>query len=249
MAAADQTEVDYSDGRLLVKVPKRRRVLGPSSDSGSVDVAVDLPAGSHVHVNGSGSVAAFCGEGRLGECRIHTGIGDIQLDQAGSLDAGTTGTITVNHVTGDVEARTGSGRIHLGRIGGSAKLKNTDGDSWVGDITGELRCQAAGGDIIVDTARAGVTANSARGAIRVGGLTRGSAWLKTAAGEIEIGISTGTAAYLDVHTKFGRVHNKLEDAEDPAPSEETVDVRACTSYGDITAHRSSTHHNPAEERP
>ena len=49
--AAEQTRVEYADGHLLVKAPKFRS-WSPRSDGGSIDVTIELPAGSHV--NGSG---------------------------------------------------------------------------------------------------------------------------------------------------------------------------------------------------
>ena len=68
-------------------------------------------------------------------------------------------------------------------------------------------------------------------------MTRGAAALKTGLGEIEIGISAGTAARLDVHTQFGQVHNQLDAADGPRPADQAVEVRARTSYGDIMIRR------------
>ncbi|MGH3980492.1 MAG: hypothetical protein ACRDRZ_16080 [Pseudonocardiaceae bacterium] len=39
-------------------------------------------------------------------------------------------------------------------------------------------------------------------------------------------------------TQFGRVHNRLDTAQGPEPSDETVEVHARTSYGDIVIRRS-----------
>src|SRR2546430_2533738 len=66
----------------------------------------------------------------------------------------------------------------------------------------------------------------------------GSASLKTSFGEIEVGIQAGTAARLDVHTEFGHIRNQMDASESPGPSDQTVEVRARTSYGDIVIHRS-----------
>ena len=49
--AAEQTRVEYANGRLLVKAPKLRSWL-PRSSGGSIDVTIELPAGSHVHGHG-----------------------------------------------------------------------------------------------------------------------------------------------------------------------------------------------------
>jgi DUF4097 and DUF4098 domain-containing protein YvlB len=234
--AAEQTRVEYAAGRLLVKAPKQRG-LGLFGKVGSIDVTIELPAGSHVQ--GDSSVAAFRCVGRLGECRVKTATGDIQLDHTGALDLHTSGgTIVVDRVIGHAEVSTGTGRVRLRQIDGTAVIKNSNGDSWVGEIAGDLRVNAANGHISVDHANAGITANTANGDIRIGAVARGSASLKTACGEIEIGIRAGTAARLDVHTQFGRVRNDMDTADSPEPSDETVEVRARTSYGDIVIRRS-----------
>jgi DUF4097 and DUF4098 domain-containing protein YvlB len=234
--AAEQTRVEYAAARLLVRAP-RQRSLSIFGKPGSIDVTIDLPAGSHVH--GDASVAAFHGAGRLGECRVKTAAGDIQLEDTGPLDLNTgAGAISVDRVAGPAEVSTGSGRVRLREIDGTAVIKNSNGDSWVGEVAGDLRVNAANGNISVDHANADVNASTANGDVRVGGVRRGSASLKTSFGEIEVGIQVGTAARLDVHTEFGHIRNQMDASESPGPSDQTVEVRARTSYGDIVIHRS-----------
>jgi DUF4097 and DUF4098 domain-containing protein YvlB len=144
----------------------------------------------------------------------------------------------VDRAEGPAEISTGSGRIRLGQIDGPAVIKNSNGDSWIGEVTGDLRVNAANGDISVGHADAGVTASTANGDVRVGEVMRGSATLKTGFGEIEVGIHDGTAARLDVHTQFGQIHNQMDTSDGPGPSDQTVEVRARTSYGDIVIRRS-----------
>ena len=52
-------------------------------------------------------------------------------------------------------------------------------------------------------------------------------------------IRDGAAAWLDLKTGFGNVHNGLEASDRPAPNDESVDVHARTAYGDITIRRAS----------
>ena len=118
-------------------------------------------------------------------------------------------------------------------------IKNSNGDTHLGDVGGDLRARAANGDIAVDRARATVAAKSANGAIRLGAVQRGPVVAETAMGAVEIGIADGTAAWLDLDTRYGHLHNALETAGPPAAGEETVEVRARTSYGDITIRRSA----------
>ena len=235
--AAEQARVEYTDGRLLIKASKNWRQYSPFSDGGSIDVTVGLPAGSHLQ--GSAGIAAFRGMGRLGDCRVKTAVGDIQLDTTGALDASTaTGAIAVDRVMGHAEVSTGSGRIRLGEVDGTAVIKNSNGDSWVGGAAGDLRVVASNGDISVDHADAGVTASTATGSVRIGDVARGATSAKTANGDVEIGIRAGTAARLDVYTQFGAVHNQMDTADGPGPSDQTAEVRARTGHGDIVIRRS-----------
>jgi DUF4097 and DUF4098 domain-containing protein YvlB len=97
--------------------------------------------------------------------------------------------------------------------------------------------RSANGDISVDRAGAGVEAKTSNGSIRLGEVARGSVELGTAMGDLEIGIAEGTAAWLEVNTRFGQVHNLLDNTTRPEESDETVEVRAHTSFGDITIRR------------
>lgn len=242
--AAEQTRVEYAAGSLLVNSPKQ---LGLGLRKvGSIEVTIELPAGSQLE--GDASMAAFRCVGRLGDCRVKTSIGDLQLDSTGKLDLTTgVGAIVVNQVAGEAEVTIGSGKLRVRQIDGAAVIKNSNGDSWIGEISGDLRVHASNGDIVVDDAGADVIGATANGDIRIGGVTRGSASLKTGMGRIEIGIRSGTAARLDVHTSFGKVLNQMDTAGSPESSDQRIDVRARTSYGDILIRRSSARSQAAPD--
>jgi DUF4097 and DUF4098 domain-containing protein YvlB len=231
---AEQTRVEYSNGRLLVQAPKRRAVFGRA---GSIDVTIELPAGSHVH--GDASATALTCDGRLGECRFKTAAGDIRFDETGALRLSTSlGDISVERAVGHADVSSGSGTVSIRAIDGTAAIKTANGDIRIGEITGELRSSSANGDISVDRAHAAVDAKTARGSVRIGEVVRGSVGIQTAVGELEVGIREGTAAWLDVSSRFGHVHNSLGAADGPEASDETVEVRARTSYGDVVIRRS-----------
>jgi DUF4097 and DUF4098 domain-containing protein YvlB len=235
--AAKQTRVEYANGALLVKGPKAR-VLDFSSKSRSVDVSIELPTGSRVQ--GDAAVGDFRASGRLGECRFKTSTGHIQLDHTGPVRLNTAGGhVTVERVVGDAEITTGTGRVRIGEIDGVAFVKNSNGHTDIGTVTGDVQVRAANGDVSIDRALGvQVDAKVANGSVRIGEATRGAVVLKTATGDLDVGISEGTAAWLDVNTGFGRVHNSLAETSTKAEhSDETVEVRAHTSYGDITIRR------------
>jgi DUF4097 and DUF4098 domain-containing protein YvlB len=232
---AEQTRVEYDNGRLLVKAPKLRSWL-PRSTGGSIDVTVELPAGSNV--SGAGQMTDFHCEGRLGDCRIKTGMGSIVLDEADTLSLRSgIGDIAVDRATGHADVTTGSGDVRLRELADTAVIKNSNGDTWVGEAAGELRINAANGSIAVDLAQAGVVAKSANGDVRLGEVVRKAVVLETSLGDLEVGIRDGTAAWLDVRARAGKVHNSLEAAGGPEDAAETVEVRARTTAGDVVIRR------------
>jgi hypothetical protein len=232
--AAELTRVEYDGGRLLVKAPKPPW-LRPSG-GGSIDVTIELPAGSQLH--GSGASADFDCAGRLGDCRVTTGLGHVRLEEVGALNVKTgVGDIVVERAAKHADVVSGSGEVRLRELESSAVVKNSNGDTWVGTARGDLRVKAANGSISIDVAHATVAAKSANGDVRLGEAVRGSVVLETQLGDVEVGIREGTAAWLDVSASAGKVHNALDAADAPGSSVETVEVRARTSVGEITIRR------------
>lgn len=215
--AAEQTRVEYADGTLLVRSPRRARLLffgtGPS-----VEVDVHLPEGSRLDVTSpAGDVEC---KGRLGNVTVTCRHGDIRIDRTSAVRATTeSGDVTVNLVEGEAEATTAYGEVRIG------------------SATGSLRLHSACGDITVDEARASVEASTKYGEVRVREAVRGSLELETAYGDVHAGVSRGTAAWLDVQCASGTVRNSLTAFEGPDGSEETVRIRARTAYGDIVIRR------------
>ncbi|CAL9519803.1 DUF4097 family beta strand repeat-containing protein [Streptomyces sp. enrichment culture] len=230
--AAEQTEVSYASGVLTIST-KERRFIGPT---GTVDVTVELPAGSRVDTVGSWT--QVLGEGRLGEVRVKTPGGDVRLDTTGPLRLDAShGSVTVDRVEGSAEITTSSGSVRVGVIEGPAVLKNSHGSTTVGAALGDLRVKNANGDINVARAEASLTATTAHGTLRVDEVARGEIRLETSYGAIEVGVRAGTAAWLDVQSSGGLVRNTLTASGSPAETEETVKVHARTRYGNIDVRR------------
>lgn len=232
--AAQQVRVDYTNGMLRVTGPTR--TFDFSKKTRSVDVSIELPSGSQVSAHMQmGDVRCA---GRLGECRLKT-TGNVWLERTGPLRLHTgVGHVTIDGITGNAEISTGSGKIQIGEVEGAAVVRNSNGDTTIEAVTGDVRVRAANGAIDVERAGAGVDAKTSNGSIRLGEVVRGSVVLGTATGNLDIGIAEGTAAWLEVNTGFGHVHNRLENTTRPDETDQTVEVRGRTSYGDITIHRS-----------
>jgi DUF4097 and DUF4098 domain-containing protein YvlB len=235
--AAEETRVEYADGRLLVKGPRRRAsmILGPGKDA-AVQVDVRLPAGSGLDAS-SGLGNVHC-EGLLGDCEVSSGAGGIWIEDARTLGAKTGGgDFTAGRVAGDVTITTGVGEVRLRHAAGVVTIKNSSGVTWVGEAAGNVHVRSASGDIVIDQAHADVDAKTAAGKIRIGEVSQGTVVMQTSAGQLEVGVREGTAAWLDVRATAGRLINELDAADAPAPTAEKVEVRARASAGDVVIRR------------
>jgi Toastrack DUF4097 len=237
LAAATDARVEFANGTLLVRSPKRWKHWTPWGPRGSVVVRIEIPTGSAIH--GTAGLGALRCTGELGACRYHTGLGDISIEQAGAVDlkAGV-GDVTVDTAQGRTAIKT-AGAIRVGSIGGPATIKSSNGDTWIGELCDEARTSAANGKIFIDHAHAGVVAKTANGDVRIAGVERGPVVAQTAYGAVDVDISGAGPVWMDVETRFGRVRNDLEETNGPVAGEGSIEVRAQTSMGDINVRRSS----------
>ncbi|WP_327146149.1 hypothetical protein [Nocardia sp. NBC_01327] len=119
-----------------------------------------------------------------------------------------------------VQVPTGS---RLNAIAGMGVLRS------VGEL-GPCELEIAAGDISVDRVRGSVSAKTAKGNIRIGAASHGVLQLETCMGELEVGISPGSAARLETGTRNGSVHNQLAAVGE---AQDIVQVYARNSYGNI----------------
>ncbi|MEU2242992.1 DUF4097 family beta strand repeat-containing protein [Streptomyces sp. NPDC018338] len=132
--AAEETEIAYADGVLRIAAPDaRNRVLG---SSGSVEVTVRVPAGSHVRATSAS--AELLGEGRLGDVTFESSNGAVKHYETGSARlALLAGDITVGRLGGPGEITTEKGDIHIAEaVQGVVTLRTVSGDVTVGAAHG-----------------------------------------------------------------------------------------------------------------
>ncbi|MEU4077178.1 hypothetical protein DEJ45_23440 [Streptomyces venezuelae] len=132
--AAEQITVEYADGVLrIAAAPAKNRILG---DSGSVEVTVELPAGSRVEA--VTAAAELRGAGPLGDVTFEGAQGTVVLDEA----AGARLTLAAGDIT-------------VGRLGGSAEISTQQGDLRVAEATG--------GTVVLRTESGAISVDAARG--------------------------------------------------------------------------------------
>ncbi|WP_306189631.1 DUF4097 family beta strand repeat-containing protein [Streptomyces sp. MK5] len=132
--AAEQTEVAYGDGVLRIQAPPaKNQYFGPS---GSVEVTVQLPAGSRVAVKSSCS--ELRGVGRFGDVAFEGAQGAVKVDEAASVRVTTSGgDVSVGRLGGPAEISTGQGDIRITEaLRGAVVLSTQMGDVSVGAAAG-----------------------------------------------------------------------------------------------------------------
>ncbi|MGX1544832.1 hypothetical protein [Streptomyces adustus] len=132
--AAGQVQVACADGVLRIEAPQaKNRILG---NTGSVEVTVQLPAGSRIEAK---SVAAqLRGVGRLGDVVLDGAHGPVELDEAASVRiTGLDATVTVGRLNGPGEISTLKGDVTITEAaGGTLTLSTQRGDITVGAAHG-----------------------------------------------------------------------------------------------------------------
>jgi DUF4097 and DUF4098 domain-containing protein YvlB len=230
---AGRTKVDFADGQLSVKTTT------PGDKSGSVAITIDLPAGSRLVAHLAHSSVHV--DGSLGECELQLASGQVQLDRIDALQASVaSGVVTIGHIAGHANIDGGAFALRIGEVNGTVGLSSSGGQTWIGHASADLDLSSSSGDFDIDRADASVTATTASGAIRIGRLTRGQAKLMTGSGDIEVGISEGTAASVDVNSERGAVHDSVASQGNPATSHALVSVHARTRHGDIVIRRAAS---------
>lgn len=231
---ADQTTVEFDGQRLTVTGSKPRfTVIGPTE---SVDVLIEVPTGSRLTAKvAMGSVRTI---GRLGSTRVKCSMGPVDIDATGDLwlRAGH-GSAAVGTAEGTAEVTADHGPIRIGTIAGDSVLKASHGGVTVEESGGDLEAKLSYGDLHITRALGSVSAKTAYGSMTLPNVSTGSIALESGFGQVTVGIRAGVAAWLDLSSKLGQIRNELNGDAAPAPSEQTVAVRARTHGGNISIHR------------
>ncbi|MFG3172891.1 DUF4097 family beta strand repeat-containing protein [Streptomyces sp. NPDC048200] len=133
--AAEQVTVAYADGVLRIETPQANsRLLG--AGSGSVEVTVQLPAGSRVEARTA--AAEISGTGRLGDVTLESAQGTITLDETASARLTlAAGDITVHQLGGSAEISTQKGDLTITEaVHGTVTLRTEAGHITVGAAHG-----------------------------------------------------------------------------------------------------------------
>ena len=227
---------DRGDGHeVVIDVRDRGRGIFRNAE---VLVAVTSPEGASVESK-SGS-ADVEGHGRFGSVEVETGSGDVEFGElAGDANINAaSGDVQLATVGGNARVNTASGDVQIRSVGGDAKINSASGDVIIREVAGELSVNSASGDVLVREAGSTVGVNTASGDQEIGSVTTGKVTLKSASGDLKVGIREGTSLWVDARSRSGEVRSELPVSELPPDGNgPSVELRANTMSGDITVSR------------
>jgi DUF4097 and DUF4098 domain-containing protein YvlB len=166
-----------------------------------VPVGADLIIGSH-----SGSVKLH---GDLGNVRITTRSGSLEIEACTSLDARTvSGRVDVGTVSGDAHIKAANGRITIAEVRGALTATSVSGTVEVGRAGGAVHATTVSGKVDVGmTGAADVRAESVSGRVRVA-LPEGvrpSVSMKSVSGKCECDVPSGDDCRVLCRSISGRI--------------------------------------------
>ncbi|MFE5175375.1 DUF4097 family beta strand repeat-containing protein [Streptomyces sp. NPDC056634] len=140
--AAQQVTVSCSDGVVRIEAAAaKNRILG---NSGSLEVSVQLPAGSSVEAKTA--AAELRGVGRLGDVTFEGAQGPVKLDETtGARLTLQAGDILIGRLNGPAHISTHKGDLNIAEAtSGTVELRTTSGDITIGAAHGVSAALEAG---------------------------------------------------------------------------------------------------------
>lgn len=248
-ALVDEVNVDcepLGQGyRVVIRMPRmRERNFLRLFARASLDVHVHVPQQALADVNTSDGDVRL--DGNYREVRAATASGEVKVGQVSGLASISTasGDIDIESVEGRATISTASADVQCGRIGGGADIKTASGDVRIESASDRVSVSTGSGEIELGGTDS-CKLRSASGDLRVGGIRRGIADLKTASGDIDVAVVSGAMVAVDAESVSGDLSSEIElmDSE-PAPvagadDDREIELILRTVSGDIQVRRTS----------
>ncbi|CAA9316157.1 MAG: hypothetical protein AVDCRST_MAG29-136 [uncultured Nocardioidaceae bacterium] len=228
--AVEQTRVELAGDELVIKGPRRSGFFRTDPE---LQIHVTAPAGSSLQADLQSADLVLTGH--AADCHIRSGSGDMVIDTVRAelhLDAGS-GYLRVGDLTGSGAVRSGSGDIKIGNVQGSLQCNTGSGDVQLGRVAGLTEVRSGSGDVVVESSSAELTVSTASGDQTVRKVSTGTLRLRSASGDVHVGVADGTATWLDITTVSGDVSSGLERSTQPQPDEDRVAAHVSTVSGDV----------------
>lgn len=202
------SEVSFDAGRLRVRVPQR------PFRSTEIRCTIVLPTRSSVRAKtASADVEAH---GTLGDFTVVVASGDVSLERIeGELSfTSASGDLSCEVVTGRLKAKGASSDVSVTAVGGPVDVTLASGDVSIGDAATSVKVATASGDFALGCAH--------EGEVRI----------KSASGDITVGVAPGVGAYLDVMSISGEMSSELP-VEGSGQGSAQLSISCQTMSGDV----------------
>jgi DUF4097 and DUF4098 domain-containing protein YvlB len=192
-----------------------RKRFGFKSDQ-EFDIRIRAPHGSDVDANVAS--APFRATGRLGALEVNSASGDVQVE----------------NVEREAKVRSASGDVQLGAVGGRADVNTASGDVQIAAAAGGGTIRSASGDVQIGEAANRVSLNTASGDMVIGSIAEGSVDVKSASGDVRVGVKQGSRLHVDARSLSGDTTSEVElGGVEVATVGPLVEVKGTTMSGDI----------------
>jgi DUF4097 and DUF4098 domain-containing protein YvlB len=240
--AVEEARVELREygGRYEVLVEVRDGGRRGFSFGRGAEVRVELRCPEGTEIEARTGSADIEGRGRFGSVDAETGSGDVHFDEVtgDARVSAASGDIAVSKVGGEARINTASGDIQLSTVAGAAKLNSASGDVMIREAGESVDVNSASGDVFVGEVASSVTVNTASGDQEIQRAGQGKVTLKSASGDLEIGIPEGSTLWVDARSRSGEVRSELPVSESKPEGEGPhIELRANTMSGDITVTR------------
>lgn len=200
-------------GREIV-IEERKR-LGFPRDA-DLEVRIRAPHGADAELTVA-SADAHLG-GRLGRVEINTASGDVEVGQAEQ----------------DARVRSASGDVRLRSVGGKVDVNTASGNIELGQVGGGISVHSASGDVRIEEAGTGARIHTASGDQTIESVAQGKVDLKSASGDLSVGIRRGSRLSVDARSMSGETSSEVELlGAETSTDGSLVELKAVTMSGDI----------------
>jgi len=232
--AAESATVTHHGNVIHVEIPERPHRLGRSPQ---VLVTAHVPSDSTADVT-VGSADVTIGDG-CRAIRVTAGSGDLRIGRVdGDADIRSgSGDISISHVGAMLRVSTGSGDVDLGRGGAHTSITTGSGVVRIGQAGASTITKTGSGDVAISALDGQLDAKSGSGDTRVDVASQGSIRVRTASGDVAVGVAAGTAAWLDLSSISGHIDQQLAARHLPGEHQPRLAITVSTVSGDIAIRR------------
>jgi DUF4097 and DUF4098 domain-containing protein YvlB len=196
-------------------VVEGRKRFGFKSDE-EFDIRIRAPHGTDVDANVAS--APFRATGRLGALEVNSASGDVQVE----------------NVEREARVRSASGDVQLRSVGGRAEVNTASGDVQIASAACGGTIRSASGDVQIGETAHRVSLNTASGDMVIGSIAEGSVDVKSASGDVRVGIKQGSRLHVDARSLSGDTTSEVELGRVEIASDgPLVEVKGTTMSGDI----------------